>query len=295
MTDESPATLIALVPPSLVPVAPLPPTPREEQIAEVSKELQKTGGIPDSTGAAVFIHLGAEWVDRVNEIFGRVGSTGEQLGLALASNRDARRWTAEEASDWNQQYATMAARAQAEMTAMWTLSAAHGLANALVRLLWLNETARTIIDGGFPKAGGFPPFSEQQNAWVSFEPTAMKTARKAAAASPSPAAVAAAKALSDLFGDNRWNQFLELRNIGFHRWRPQSVDGGTPKASSMSVMGSTQSITVGVGPSNVAPDIESVLKIAEAGLDLFSVAAKTFDDNVHAAINELSGRSVFQV
>lgn len=87
MTEESPSTTIALVPPSLVPLAPLPPTDRETYISDTAMELQKTGGRPDSTGAFVFFHLGPEWVDRITEIMGRVGSAGEQLAIALATNR----------------------------------------------------------------------------------------------------------------------------------------------------------------------------------------------------------------
>lgn len=295
MTEESPSTTIALVPPSLVPLAPLPPTDRETYISDTAMELQKTGGRPDSTGAFVFFHLGPEWVDRITEIMGRVGSAGEQLAIALATNRDARRWTAPDASGMDVQFATMAVRAQAEMTAMWTLSAAHGLANALVRLLLLDADAAKVLTDARPNAKGFPPFSEDQAAWVSFEPTIMKVARRAAAASPSPAVVVAARALSSLFGDKRWDDLLDLRNVGFHRWRPQTVDGGTPKASSVTISATSRSISVGVGPSNVAPDIETTLKIAEAGLSIFAKAARTFDECIHAAINELSGKELFQI
>jgi hypothetical protein len=295
MAEEFPPTLIALVLPSLVPEAPHPPTPRDREITAIAKDLQITGSTPDLTSMMVMVHLGVEWVDRISEIFGRTGSAGEQLGLALASVRDGRRWMEPEASDQDPQYATMGARAQAEMTAMWTLGAAHGLANALIRLLLLNTDARKVVDDAYPEAEGFPPLSEKQSAWVSFDPKAMRTARKAAAASQSPAAIAAAKALSSVFGDNRWNDFLDLRNVGFHRWRPQSVDGGTPKASSVTRSDSSYSITVGVGASNVAPDKQSVLKVAVDGLDLFATAAMAFDNHVHAAVNELSGKELFQV
>ncbi|MFI8594650.1 hypothetical protein ACIGCK_09530 [Microbacterium sp. NPDC078428] len=298
MTAEQsspPPTLVALVLPSLVPVPPYPATLREQKISEIARELQKTSGSSDLAGMAGLIHLGPEWVDRIAEILGRIGSAGEQLALALATNRDARRWTAADAAASDPQHATMGVRAQAEMTAMWTLSAAHGLANALVRLLRLNDDARKSIDAVFPKAGGFPPFSENPSAWVSFEPNVMKATRQAATASGSPAAIKVAKTLSDLFGDNRWAKFLELRNVGFHRWRPQSVDGGTPKTSSVTVSGGSHSIEIGIGPMNIAPDMETVLQVAEAGLDLFSSAAKTMDDNVHAAINELTGKPLFQV
>lgn len=294
MTDNVPdPTLISLVLPSLVPCPALPASKREAQIVTVANDLQHTGGTSDLTSAMVFIHLGHEYVDRVAEILGRIGSAGEQLGLALATNRDARRWTASDAVVSDAQYATMGVRAQAEVTAMWTLSAAHGLANALVRLLLLHEKSRTVIETAFPKAQGFPPYSEEPDAWVSFEPKALKAARQAAAGTSSPAAELIAETLSKVFGDNRWSRFLDLRNVGFHRWRPQSVDGGTPKQSSLKSNGLSHSITVGVGPTNEAPTIEEVLKVAENGLDLFSAAARVFDDNVHSAINELTNKKLF--
>jgi hypothetical protein len=295
MTDEHPSTTVALLPPSLVPVPPLAETTREEKIGAVATQLQKTAGSPDFTGATVMIRLGPEWVDRVNEMLGRAGSAGEQLALALATNRDARRWTHPDSAGKDPRWATMAVRAQAEMTAMWTLGAAHGLANALIRLLLLNSDARKVIVDGFPTAKGFPPYSEDPSAWKSFDPGVLRVARKAAAMSPSPAAVTAAAALSSLFGDNRWDQFLDLRNIGFHRWRPQSVDGGTPKASALSMDGDETYLTVGTGPSNIAPNTETVLKVAEDGLDLFSAAAEVFVGNLYKAINELTRRTVFSV
>lgn len=300
MTDDSaaPSTLVALVLPTLVPAQPLAFTVRERRIVEVARQLQLSGASPDAKAVSVAVNLGFEWVDPVAEILGRVGSAGEQLGLALASNKDARRWTEPGALDaigWDPPYATMGVRAQAEMTALWTLGAAHGLANALVRLLRLNESSRHVIDAEFPKARGFPPFSEQQAAWVSFEPGVLRSARRAAAQAPSPAIIAAATALSDVLGNQRWTALLDLRNVGFHRWRPQSVDGGTPKATSLIDSPSGRSLTVGLGASNAAPDAEEVLAAAECGLDLFCEAAMTFDQHLHAAINELGGKALFKV
>ncbi|MFJ2543050.1 hypothetical protein [Microbacterium sp. NPDC087589] len=291
--SEPPPTLAALVLPSLVPVAPSPFSPREKLIADTALSLQMTAASPDSAGVRALVYLGVEWVDRFTEMLGRIGSAGEQLALALATNKDARRWTAADASERDPQYATMGVRAQAEMTALWTLGSAHGLANALVRALRLNTDARQIVDSAFPGAAGFPPFSETQQAWVSFEPGVMRVARAAAGASASPATVTIAASLSNLFGDKRWKDFLDLRNVGFHRHRPQSVDGGTPKTSSVTHSPTSYSISVGVGPSNVAPQIDEVLAVAEAGLDLYSAAARVFDEHLFRAINELSGRQMY--
>ena len=48
--------------------------------------------VPDLVSLSTFFHVGQWAVDRMMEIVGRIGSAGEQLGLALAASRDARHW-----------------------------------------------------------------------------------------------------------------------------------------------------------------------------------------------------------
>lgn len=120
--SEETSRVVAVVPQTLFAGPATPPSPRDERIIEVSRETQKLGV------HAVFVELhGANHGlprGRLSEVLGRAASAGEQLALASATSRDANRWLAQSDSSLIQQ---VASRALAEITAYYTLSAAHGL------------------------------------------------------------------------------------------------------------------------------------------------------------------------
>ncbi|KDA04559.1 hypothetical protein DC31_06165 [Microbacterium sp. CH12i] len=90
----------------------------------------------------------------------------EKIAAAIRSfQRDLDGYIAHRGSPYAEQIAPVAVRAHAEMLTYWALAAAHGLGNVLLRLLWLNVTARPVIDKAYPKSGTFPPFSESRDAW----------------------------------------------------------------------------------------------------------------------------------
>jgi hypothetical protein len=70
---------------------------------------------------------------RLSELIGRIAATGEQLGLAWTCEQDMRRWldsSAQKPTTWS-----VAARALAEITGYYAISAGHGLANVTLRTL----------------------------------------------------------------------------------------------------------------------------------------------------------------
>jgi hypothetical protein len=269
------------------------PTERDVAVSRVALELQKTAMAPSLLSMATWWHVGEWAVDRMTEVVGRIGSAGEQLALALAASRDARRWLDGKARPVDE---VVAVRAHAEMETYWALGAAHGLGNVLLRMLALHPEARAVVDVAYKKAGGFEPFSEDQAAWESFGPRLTQVARNAAAAVDSPALGRVLDAFEALANSEAWVALLQLRGENFHRWRPQSVPGGTAKRSAIEPSGGGEGmmITAGTGPSNIAPDHRLLLQQADAGLDALVAAADVLDRNFHRTINEL-GLAIFQV
>jgi hypothetical protein len=297
MTEEpsSPeGTVGAMVLMSLVPGHPqIDVTARDQEVSRVAFELQKTAMQPDLLSVNTLLHVGVWAVDRMTEITGRIGSAGEQLVLALSASRDARRWTDGNAETLHE---VIAVRAHAETETYWTLGAAHGLGNVLLRMLALHPDARTVVDAAYKKAGGFEPFTEDQKAWESFGPRLIDAVRDAALHVHSPAANLILDAFEDLARSPAWDALLGLRSENFHRWRPQSVPGGTAKRSAMRPDGSGAGVMISVSttPNNTAPDHHQLLQQADEGLDALTAAADVLDRNFHRAINEL-GVKIFQI
>ena len=226
-----PGTTASLVLFSLVPEpSSVTKTSRDEHIAHVSREMQMTG-VHTPLAAVSTMWNGASWAtDRLTEIMGRVASSGEQIGLALAASRDARRWLNDDAAATSESE-VVAVRAHAEMLTYWALGAAHGLGNVLLRMLWLDTNARPLLEAAYPKAESFEPFSNSRDAWEQFGPKVIKIARKASGAAASSTGTTIVDALDSLTADPRWDRLMVLRGVNFHQWRPQSLRGGTPKHS----------------------------------------------------------------
>lgn len=270
-------------------------TPRDIHIADVARDVQMTA-VHAPMAAISTQWNGARWAtDRVTEIMGRIGASGEQIALALAASRDARRWPTErEPGVPAPPEEVMAVRAHAEMVTYWALGAAHGLGNVLLRMLWLHTDARPIIEAAYPKAKSFPPFSEDRNAWEALGSRLITNAQKAAsAAGPSPVDEIVA-ALDDLVQDPRWDGLMQIRGVNFHQWRPQTVGGGTPKHSMVKQDAAGRDmITVGTRPTNVAPNHELAIAAADDGLDALVEAAIRVDQNVFEGLNDMVGVEIF--
>lgn len=271
-------------------------TPRDEEIAGVARDLQLTAVNAPLAALSTQFNGGRWAIDRITEIMGRMGAAGEQIGLALAASRDARRWPPARVGASASVAEIMAVRAHAEMVAYWALGAAHGLGNVLLRMLWLHAGARPLIEASYPKAQTFSPFSDDRNAWEPLGPKLVGNARKAAAAVGSTPVDEITDALDALNQDPRWDALMALRGVNFHQWRPQSVDRGTPKHSMVTqdALG-REMIAVGTGPTNIAPDHEQALATVDAGLDALVDAAALIDGNIFAGLNDVVGIEIFKV
>jgi len=147
---------------------------------------------------------------------------------------------------------------------------------------------------GYPKATSFPPFSEDRNAWEALGSRLITNAKKAASAAGPSAVDEIVAALDDLVQDPRWDGLMQIRGVNFHQWRPQTVDGGTPKHSMVKQDAAGRDmITVGTRPTNVAPDHELAIAAADAGLDALVEAAIRVDQNVFPGLNDMVGVTLF--
>lgn len=212
--------LTSLAPPS----GSRPDNTREQylSIAKLAQEWQKTG-----TGAiwseAHAARLGLER-DRVHEIVGCVAAAGEQLGLAWTAQQDMQRWLASESSG-----KPMATRAFAEMCSYFALGAANAVANATLRTLLLNSEARSTLTK--LRKTKYLPFSDEARDWCSFNGDLVGYLKAGAHAIGNADADHLVLITEQLWQDGRWKTMVHRRGRDYHRWRPQSIEGGVPRNS----------------------------------------------------------------
>ncbi|MGZ0213304.1 MAG: hypothetical protein ACKVI4_12610 [Actinomycetales bacterium] len=286
--SEQPSRVVAVVPQTLFAGPATPPRPRDEHIIEVSRETQKLGV------HAVFFELhGANHGlprGRLSEVLGRAASAGEQLGLASATSRDAHRWLAQSDQSLIQQ---VASRALAEITGYYTLSAAHGLGNVTLRALLTNKVSAAVVNEMYPRAQGFMPFSDNREAWVVLGARLVKTIEAAAATVGGADISALVNAVVSLQSDPRWTALEQRRGIDFHRWRPQSIDGGVRTQNPWQDLGNGQ-FSISTPQDNIVPDHEALVREADEALDALAEAMDKWQEALPMAMRDL-GVPIFKV
>jgi hypothetical protein len=228
-------------------------------IVELAQEWQKTGAraIQGEAHAAL---LNLER-NRVHELIGCIAAAGEQLGLAWTSQQDMQRWLASE-NDGQ----PMATRALAEACSYFALGSANAMANATLRTLLLNSEARSAI----PNKTAYSPFSDKKWDWRSFDGNLVKDLKACARAIGNADADDLIFITEHLSQDEPWKLMVNRRGLDYHRWRPQSIEGGVPRipfwepiqggGSCLSVRGS------GVVQADPGADHLTVSEIATNGL-----------------------------
>lgn len=218
--------LIAVVLPTLFCGLPEKAGDSFTQVAEVARAWQVLGS--HSVWAEVHGTSSGVLEGRPTELLGRAAAAGEQLALAATLIRDGRHWLTLTDPGIGQ---PVAIRALAEMAGYYTLSAAHGLVNTTLRALLLAPASAEVVCSAWPKADGFPPFSEKRDAWVSMTASSVEKLKRAASAHGGPQVASLVHAVGILADDPRWHALEERRNVDYHRWRPQSISGGVAKRS----------------------------------------------------------------
>lgn len=208
--------------------------------------------------------------DRLTEIIGRSAAAGEQLGLSLTSSRDANSWL--DHSERRASQAT-AAKALAEITGYYAMSAGHGLANITLRMLLLDSKAASIINAAYRKANGFQPFADNKEAWRPLSSNLVKVLQRAAHKVDQPAVTSLTEVVAELSTDTRWRALVSRRDIDYHRWRQQSVSRAVPKGSSwQSREDGARVIGVKSNPVVDLPDYKGAVTEVDQALDALSCA-----------------------
>lgn len=214
------------------------------------------------------------------EVIGRAAAAGEQLGLALTAIRDAEVWESltPEAHQENRQI--MAGRALAEASGLWSISTAHAAVNVVARVLRAHKS--TIhLDKQFKWNGPPAPFSTEPFSNLSLNAATVKALRRAARESIEAPLEALVSPLSRLVVDAHWKALTDRRDVGYHRWRPQSIEGGALTTNPwVEEDDNTMSLSVGVSTGHVPPTLHELVTESRAGYNALSTTMR----NIHASL-----------
>jgi hypothetical protein len=223
---------------------------------------------------------------RVFTMFGRIASAGEQLGLAGTACRDARARLNQGLPDDS---VRLPARALAEVAGYYALSTAHGLVNIAARLLALETRNRAVLEKAFPQSKGFPPFDERHDHWLAFNAQSIAALEKATD-HHQPEAGQLVQLLRTLADDERWSKLVGRRNTDFHRWRPQSVQGGVGTSSPWVDHGDYQVLTVYRGETHQPDDHRLLIAEALAALEILEETMRAWNE---VFVGALSGVTTY--
>ncbi|MEN2741671.1 hypothetical protein ABCS02_28125 [Microbacterium sp. X-17] len=207
-------------------------------------------------------------------LLSRIAATGEQLSLAWTALSDARRWLQ---PGVDASTAAMGGRALAETAGYFMIAAGHGLANATLRVLLLNENAREAA-GGISGIIVGDPFTTETRGWISLERDAARKLRRYARAAGGDDALRLAEAVGELAKDPAWRELIDTRRRDFHQLRPQSVSGGVNPHNPWKPNGKEGSVVLRV---TTRPTMEPIpaadaIAIADAALEAITTAAETW-------------------
>lgn len=222
----------------------------------------------------------------VAELLGRGAAAGEQLGLSLTAVRDAEAWVAIAPKPGQENRRTIAGRAMAEASGLWSLSAAHAAINVVGRVVRMHGSTEPF-DTKLKWKGLPDPFVENKKSNLSFNEPTVQVLADAAAATTSTPLTALVAPLTALVGNPAWTALMNRRNVGYHRWRPQSVSGGASTTNPWVDTGDgsgSQTMSIGVSPSHVPPALEPVVAESRAGHDALSQTMADVLDALPAAL-----------
>ena len=267
-TPEDDASVVAAVLLTLFSGTVNPVTPNDTAIIEAAKQWQMMGtraGTAEIRGMLNGIPEG-----RLTEIFGRIASAGEQLGLAMTCSRDANGWLV---SSGKEQSRAIAAKALAEMTGYYALSAGLGLANITLRTLLLHPSAARVINAKYKKAKGFPPFTDKREAWLPLDSDLVVTLQQAAEEVNQQNVTSLINIVAELKGDIGWTTLVSRRDIDYHKWRPQNVSRAVQQQSPWEPSEDGGRVMhVRSRPAAMLPDYRGAVMEADQGLGALSSA-----------------------
>lgn len=219
------------------------------------------------------------------DLLGRAAAAGEQLGLAFAAVRDAEVWRDTDVEPESASRRTIAGRAMAEASGLWAVSAGHAAVNVVARVVRIHDDAISL-DKKLGWTGLPTPFDSGRLANLSLNAETMKHVAGAARRTGQPALVQLVEPLRELTKDEAWLALVARRDAGYHRLRPQSIEGGVPDRSpwASDEVAGTLSLSLGTFPDYLPPVLEEVVNETRAGYTALSSVLGDVHDRLPAAM-----------
>lgn len=219
------------------------------------------------------------------DLLGRAAAAGEQLGLAFAALRDAEVWrdTATEPATAN--HRNIAGRAVAGASGLWAVSAGHAVVNVVARVVRIHSKAAGL-DVKLSWTGLPAPFDSGRLANLSLNPETVKYILAAARQTGKVALADLVEPLDDLVKSAAWAALAARRDAGYHRLRPQSIEGGVPSVNPWATDQAAGTLTLSVSTFSdyVPPVLEEVVTETHAGYEALSSAMRDVHDRLPEAL-----------
>jgi hypothetical protein len=219
------------------------------------------------------------------DLLGRAAAAGEQLGLAFAALRDAEVWRDTDIEPTSANQRNIAGRAIAEASGLWAVSAGHAAVNVVARIVRIHGEAGTL-DKKLRWDGLPTPFDTGRFANLSLNAETAKSIGAAARRTREPALVELVEPISTLTKSAAWGALVLRRDAGYHRLRPQSVQGGVPSANPWEPDRSAGAWTLSVSTFShyLPPVLEDVVSETHAGYEALASAMTQVHDRLPAAL-----------
>lgn len=221
--------------------------------------------------------------NRVLEIHGLMGAIGEQIGLALTADLDSRRLMAEAlTAPQDELIYRLRIRAMAEMSAYFSLGAAHSLANLTLRFLLLHPHMAQQID---PTGKKYPVGDDNRKTWGTLNSLSQILKNQTQAAGKGPLGNLLT-AVIDLQSSADFKALDERRGMDFHRRRPQSVEHTAPTAGIFSNENGFTTLRMPTPMQQPEADPSTVHALAQAGLFRVGEAMQVVRKNLGPALRK---------
>jgi hypothetical protein len=217
------------------------------------------------------------------ETLGRAAAAGEQFGLALTAVRDAEVWRDMVPADGQENRRVMAARGLAEASGLWSVSSGHAVVNVVARVVRIH-TLSVSMDAKLRWSGPPEPFASARNSNLSLNVSTVNAIAAAAAATGESDLKAIVNPLTTLLRSAAWEALTLQRDVGYHRWRPQSVEGGAPTSNPWSEEDGGYSMLFGMSGGHVPPLVRDVVAESRDGHDSLAIAMSDVFDALPKAM-----------
>lgn len=219
------------------------------------------------------------------DLLGRAAAAGEQLGIAFAALRDAEVWRDTAIEPSRASHRSIAGRAMAEASGLWSVSAGHAVVNVVARVVRIHSDAASL-DNNLRWSGLPTPFDAGRWANLSLNAPTTKYIIGAARQTNELALVELVEPLDGLTKNEAWAAVVARRDAGYHRLRPQSIEGGVPSRSPWEADEIAGTLTMGRATFSdyLPPALEDVVRETRAGYDALSSAMSDVHDRLAAAL-----------